>query len=55
MFSTNNPLAPFIKGEFFKSPLEKGDQGGCLVCYATNFEIPILKYKFGMSTVPVDK
>ena len=38
---TNNPLTPFIKGEFFKSPLEKGDRGGCLVCYATNFEIPV--------------
>jgi len=27
MSSTNNPLAPFIKGEFFKSPVEKGDRG----------------------------
>src|SRR3989304_884881 len=36
----NNPLTPFIKGDFFKSPLEKGDSGGCLVCYDTNFEIP---------------
>src|SRR3990167_3838101 len=45
----NNPLAPFIKGDFLKSPLdfvvsaqsnEKGDSGGCLVCYDTNFEIP---------------
>jgi len=25
----NNPLAPFIKGDFLKSPLEKGDSGGC--------------------------
>jgi len=23
----NNPLAPFIKGDFHKSPLEKGDKG----------------------------
>jgi hypothetical protein len=36
----NNPLAPFIKGDFLKSPLIKGDSGGCLVCYDTNFEIP---------------
>jgi len=36
----NNPLAPFIKGDFLKSPLAKGDSGGCLVCYDTNFEIP---------------
>jgi len=28
----NNPLAPFIKGDFLKSPLEKGDKG--VVCYA---------------------
>jgi len=27
----NNPLAPFIKGDFLKSPLEKGDSGGCPV------------------------
>ena len=56
MSNANNPLAPFIKGElllpplpkvdFFKSPLEKGDSGGCLVCYATNFEIPV--YKLGL-------
>ena len=26
----NNPLAPFIKGEFLKSPLTKGDIGGCV-------------------------
>jgi len=32
MSSTNNPLAPFIKEEFFKSPLEKGDRG--VVWYA---------------------
>ena len=36
----NNPLTPFIKGDFLKSPLEKGDSGGCLVCYDTNFEFP---------------
>ena len=24
-----NPLAPFSKGEFLKSPLIKGDLGGC--------------------------
>ncbi len=40
MSCTNNPLAPFFKGNFFdalfikgefpKSPLEKGDSGGCL-------------------------
>ncbi len=36
----NNPLAPFIKGDFFTSPLENGDSGGCLVCYDTNFKIP---------------
>jgi len=36
----NNPLAPFIKGDFLKPPLAKGDSGGCLVCYDTNFEIP---------------
>src|SRR3990167_8592177 len=38
---TYNPLAPFIKGEFFKSPLEKGDSGGCLIYHVTNFEFPI--------------
>jgi len=38
---TNNPLTPFIKGEFFKSPLEKGDSEGCLVYHVTNFEFPI--------------
>ena len=37
----NNPLTPFIKGDFLKFPLEKGDSGGCLVCYDTNFEIPV--------------
>ena len=51
MSHINNPLAPFSKGNFFdapfikweflKSPLEKGDSGGCLVYYDTNFEIPI--------------
>jgi len=25
----NNPHAPFIKGDFLKSPLTKGDSGGC--------------------------
>ena len=25
-----NPLAPFFKGDFVKSPLKKGDSGGCL-------------------------
>ena len=39
----NNPLAPFIKGDFLKSPLGKGDSGGCLVCYDTNFKIPVRK------------
>jgi len=39
MYSINNPLAPFFKGELFdapfikgdilKSPLEKGETGGC--------------------------
>ncbi len=24
-----NPLAPFSKGDFVKSPLTKGDLGGC--------------------------
>jgi len=40
MLVKNNPLAPFIKGDFLKSPLIKGDSGGCLACYDTNFEIP---------------
>ena len=36
----NNPLTPFIKGDFLNSPLKKGDSGGCLVCYDTKIEIP---------------
>jgi len=28
-----NPLAPFLKGDFVKSPLKKGDKG---VVYARN-------------------
>ncbi len=30
MDAEDNPLAPFFKGDFVKSPLEKGDLGGCL-------------------------
>ena len=29
MYAEYNPLAPFSKGEFLKSPLIKGDSGGC--------------------------
>src|SRR3989304_2865196 len=39
-----NPLAPFFKGDFVKSPLKKGDSGGCLCqkpmflnCYAISY------------------
>jgi hypothetical protein len=49
MSNIDNPPAPFFKGDFLKSPLEgegsfkspliKGDSGGCLVCYDINFEI----------------
>jgi len=38
----NNPLTPFIKGDFLKSPLEKGDSGGCLVCYDTLYVVRVV-------------
>jgi len=35
----NNPLAPFSKGDSVKSPLIKGDSGGCLAAM-----LPTLKF-----------
>jgi len=44
MSSINNPLAPFAKGEFPKSPLKKGDSGGCVFSgYFTTPSPPFLR------------
>src|SRR3990172_4818857 len=43
MSSINNPLAPFINGEFLKSPLEKGDSGGCLTAMLSTLKFLYIK------------
>lgn len=44
---------PFIKEEYFKSPLENGDSGGCLVYHTANFEIPKHQIRFDPK-IPLD-
>ncbi|TLD43596.1 MAG: hypothetical protein JETT_0027 [Candidatus Jettenia ecosi] len=51
----DNPLAPFPKGDFFKSPLKKGDSGGCPVCSDTNFEFPKHQVGAGFKPAPTTK
>src|SRR3989304_6628966 len=45
MSISNNPLAPFIKGEFLKSPLIKGDSGGCLIAMLRTLKFLYIKFK----------